>query len=646
MSDDSASTQVQPEPAFGGIAWAEWKVNQYEPLITGSNADITKVYEQDYIEAAAIFSVRDAARYERLKGVLKNRGVAVSNWDRRVTTRAHEIRDEGKRAAKATAQRQAATAKASASSSGAPTWAQLQTTQQEAVNGYILLLDIRNAIQKFIRLTDDQATVLALWLLFTWVFEKCAEYNPFIRIISSDPNCGKSTLLRVLNFLARSAWLVSSSTKSAFIRTLQTNRVSFLLDEADAFLQENEDFRNVLDAAALPEGRTQLSIKVGDDWKPIDIVVFIPMAIASIKKLRGMATVEGRSIHIWLKRATKAERKKLTKARQRTLKAELLPIADRCARWAMDNADQLVGKELDLPFEDGRDCDKWEPLIIIADYLDADLGKNVRAIAAKLIGAATDDQPFTIRLLADIKSLFDIRRQSRASDDPDRDKYHSSDLCAALISMDESPWLAIGKRQKPIDERALAGMVKNYRTPADVPIMSRNVRITVTDFATGQEREAQKKGYLREDFEDAWARYLPQEDEPVEAEADPEISLSQDSPTSLDLFTRPDVPPLRREGETAFFASVPEDVRDASKNGTNPNAQNGRDAATDKSAETCEQATREIKNDLREAEIDRLAAADADGLDRIVFDARLDPPGMKDGPEYFNGNGWDNKEKW
>jgi hypothetical protein len=362
--------------------------------------------------------------------------------------------------------------------------------------------------------------------------------------------------------------------------------VTFLLDEADAFLQENEDFRNILDAASQPEGRTQLSIKQGDDWKPVDINVFIPMVIASTRKLRGMDTVEDRSIHIWLKRATKAERKNLAKARQRVLKATLLPLADRCARWAMDNAAQLAGRELDLPFEDGRDCDKWEPLIIIADHLDAELGKKIRIVAAKLIGAAAiDDKPLRIRLLADIKELFDIRRQSRANDDPDRDKYFSADLCLALINLDESPWRAFGKRPKPIDERALAGMLKNYRTPADVPITSLNVRMTVIDPFSGQHKEEQKKGYLREDFEDAWARYLPQADEPsVDAEDtdDPHVPLSPGTPTTFDLFTRPNVQPQRREGESPIFASVPAESWDASKNGTFPYGEKDLDVGTGK----------------------------------------------------------------
>jgi hypothetical protein len=335
---------------------------------------------------------------------------------------------------------------------------------------------------------------VALWILFTWIFDRCADTNPFLRIISPEPNCGKSTLLDVLEHLTRAGWLISSSTKSNFIRKVQNGRITFLLDEADAFLQENEEFRNVLDAANRPNGRTGLSVKQGDDWVSTDINVFVPIAIASIKKLRRMETVEQRSIHIWLKRATKAERNSLTKARQRTLKATLQPIADRCARWALDNADQLDAMDPALDFEDGRDEDKWMPLIGIADYLDAELGTRVRQIAAGMIGeTATDKQSLPILLLADIKQLFDRKREHRY---PNPDKYASQALCDDLAGLEERPWRTLptgkGKEPKPITQNRLALMLQDFH------ITPRTIRIG----------DHTPKGFERDDFEDAWSRYL------------------------------------------------------------------------------------------------------------------------------------------
>jgi hypothetical protein len=390
-----------------------------------------------------------------------------------------------------------------------PAWPSLISTCTTTIDGYELLLDVSKAIRKFVRLEESQAVIVALWILFTWIFEKCAETNPFLRIVSPEPNCGKSTLLDVLEHLTRAGWLISSSTKSNFIRKVQTGRITFLLDEADAFLQENEEFRNVLDAANRANGRTGLSVKQDDDWVSIDINVFVPIAIASIKKLRRMETVEQRSIHVWLKRATKAERKSLTKARQRTLKQTLEPIADRCARWAIDNVGQIIGKEPQLDFEDGRDCDKWEPLVAIADYLDAKLGEWVRQIAASMIGeTGTDNQSIPILLLADIKQLFDIKLDRQHSN---ADKYASQGLCDDLASLEDRPWRALpsgkGNEPKPITQNRLALMLKDFQ------IAPHTIRLA--DHST-------PKGYGRPDFEDAWTRYVTDEKKrDPDTEADP-----------------------------------------------------------------------------------------------------------------------------
>ena len=225
-------------------------------------------------------------------------------------------------------------------------------------------------------------------------------------------------------------------------------------------------------------------------------------------------------------------RSTLTKARQRTLKQTLEPIADRCARWAMDNAGQLVGKEPSLDFEDGRDCDKWEPLVAIADYLDAKLGERVRQIAASMIGeTATDNQSLPILLLADIKQLFDHKRDQN---EPNAGKYASQVLCDDLAGMEDRPWRALpsgkGKESKPITQSRLALMLKDFR------IAPHTIRLP---------DQTTPKGYERKDFEDAWTRYLTDE-----KKHDPRID---DDPERHNATTP------RAEGESGDFQSATDD---------------------------------------------------------------------------------------
>ena len=88
------------------------------------------------------------------------------------------------------------------------------------------------------------------------MFDKVAETNPYLRILASLRNCRKRTLLKVLRYLTRSGWLIASSTKGSFVRKAQTGRLTLLLDEADAFLQQNEEMQNVLDDASDPATAT------------------------------------------------------------------------------------------------------------------------------------------------------------------------------------------------------------------------------------------------------------------------------------------------------------------------------------------------------------------------------------------------------
>jgi hypothetical protein len=550
------------------LGWADKILKEYESQIGGPNADITKVYDTQYIEAAAIISIEDGGRFERLKSQLKGRGVRIADWERRVREREQKIKKERSVRDKVEAREKAKAQKSTAASS-TPVWAPLASTCQQPVTGCELFCDIRDAIRKFVRLEENQATVIALWILFTWVFEVVAETNPFLRVISPKPKCGKSTLLKVLRYLTRAGWLIASATKSAFIRNAQTGRFTFILDEGDAFLSENEEFRNVLDAASDPDTAVvTLSEKVGDNWVAITISCFLPIVIASIRKLPGMETVEDRSIHIQLKRATSAERRALIKARRRELKAALEPIANRCARWALDNMNQLAGKRPAFELDDGRDEDKWESLVAIADYLDVDLGKRVREIAVQMTGSTADAQEsLDVLLLSDIRALFNRRREQKPPGDENADKFGSKTLCEELAELPERPWasLAFGRDRKAITPNRLASMLKEFDIkPHEIWVGGDNVR-----------------GFERKDFEDTWLRYVdtPQgENEPLTDGSEPNDDLAKNTTA---FSENPHFPNLKCQGarpaggvgESSDFRGARQNSPSTPENGTSPHAE-------------------------------------------------------------------------
>ncbi len=229
------------------------------------------------------------------------------------------------------------------------------------------------------------------------------------------------------------------------------------------------------------DAKVSFSVKGSDDWKPAEFDVFVPIAIASIGPLRRMETVEDRSIAVHLKRATATELKPLSKGRRRELKAALEPLAAKCARWTADNPPNTEVRP-SIPDMAGREMDKWEGLISIADRVGGEWPARTREIAiAKSAARGDDGKSLGIILLNDIRAIFEAK---------DRERLSSVEVCDALAEMEERPWAEYGRARRPITPSQVARILKPFG------IAPRNVRL-----------DAILKGYLSADFVEVWGRY-------------------------------------------------------------------------------------------------------------------------------------------
>ena len=132
-----------------------------------------------------------------------------------------------------------------------------------------------------------------------------------------------------------------------------------------------------------------------------------------------------------------------------------------------------------------RAADCWEPLLAIADEAGEDWPKRARAAAVYLTRyAKAEAQTMGVELLAHIREAFG-----------EEDRLWTEKLLKKLCDRDESPWrdMSGGRagKEKPLNDRGLATRLKPYG------IRSRSVRIG----------DLHRKGYMAEDFFDAWARY-------------------------------------------------------------------------------------------------------------------------------------------
>jgi hypothetical protein len=189
--------------------------------------------------------------------------------------------------------------------------------------------------------------------------------------------------------------------------------------------------------------------------------------------------------------------------RRRKLKAEFEPLRRRLARWCRDHADAIAVSDPAVPsFLDDRERDNWHPLLAIADAAGGPWPELARRAAEIAAGSREEDAP-GLTLLADLRDLFHDRAADRLATD---------DILGELRELDERPWSG-WRDVQPLNARGLAKLLKPFG------IEPRTVK-----WPGG----ATAKGYVREWFDDAFARYLP----PNPSPASPPASIADGVPVS------------------------------------------------------------------------------------------------------------------
>jgi putative DNA primase/helicase len=362
----------------------------------------------------------------------------------------------------------------------------------EPVDGAAMLTAIADAFARYVALPEGAADAVTLWCLHAHALD-AAEHAPRLAIVSPTPGCGKSTLLRYVGLLVPRPLSTASVSPAALFRTIERARPTLLIDEADAFMSGNgsEELRGLLNAG---HGRTDAHVirTVGEDFEPRMFSTWAALAIARIGRLP--ATLMDRSIVIPMRRRRPSERiEHLRSGRPGPFDI----LARKAARWSADHLAALREADPeDMPPALGdRAADNFRPLVAIADRAGGDWPERARKAAALLSAREGGDQDtIGIVLLADIRAILENREGGRIT---------SAELAAVLAAMEDRPWPE-WKRGKPITPRQIAKLL------APFGIAPKTVR-------TLGERA---KGYVAEDFQDIFARYLPsdpcQRDNPQE----------------------------------------------------------------------------------------------------------------------------------
>jgi hypothetical protein len=347
----------------------------------------------------------------------------------------------------------------------------------QAVDGAALLAEIAAEIARYMVMSDGAAETAALWVVHTHTIEAFG-ISPRLAITSPRPGCGKTTLLDILAHLVPRPLLMANVSAAAVFRTVEVAHPTLLADEADTWLvgkHADDALRGILNSGHR-RGSSVIRV-VGDDFEPRQFSTWGACAIAMIGKLPG--TLADRSIPIALQRKRTDE----VVASFRLDRTERLDVlARKAARWARDNLTRLKGMDPIMPASlSNRAADNWRPPLAIAAAAGGDWPRRAREIAAATVDA---DQSRRAGLLADIHDIFAVGGEEHIA---------SAELVERLVAMEGHEW-AEYRNGKPITVNSLARLLaRDGISPGTIWL--------------GNGKSL--KGYKREQFVDAWARYLP-----------------------------------------------------------------------------------------------------------------------------------------
>jgi hypothetical protein len=353
---------------------------------------------------------------------------------------------------------------------------------EDPVDGAELLDDVGALIARYMVLSSQAIGAIALWTAHTYLVD-VADYTPYLHVSSPTRECGKSTLLDLLQRLAFRGMLTSGITAAALYRRIDRHGPTMLVDEIDTRIKgENaEIYRGVLNSGFHREGR--FTICVGEAHDEKDFKTFGPKVLAGIGRIPD--TVTSRSIPIRLARASKEELKLRQKIQGHTIDGICEPYRRRLQRWADDHREGLRETDPQVPTELGaRQADVWRPLLAIADAIGADWPLLARESALTLHGTAEEESDYGLLILGDIRDLVEAQ--------PAGSGIFSGTIVAELAKLEHRPWPEY-RHDRPITTRGVASLLGRFG-------------IKPTAIRNGLEVE---KGYRIEALAPAFKRYLP-----------------------------------------------------------------------------------------------------------------------------------------
>jgi hypothetical protein len=338
----------------------------------------------------------------------------------------------------------------------------------------------------------EQPVAIALWVAHAWALD-AFEYTPYLHIASPEKQCGKTRLLDCLELLTPKPWRAVLPTEAVLFRTIEHDLPTLLLDELDAVFGNSKDERKEPLRALLNAGferKATVPRCVGPNHNVKHFAVFCAKALAGIGRLPD--TVRDRSVPIQLVRRSRNER--VERFRKCEAERAITSLRNELEAWWKQAGNTALLRDSRPYVSDelsDRQADICEPLLAIAELAGGDWPQRAERALVKLCCQTEKDESIGTKLLNDMRTIFN---------DSEADRLSTKEILEALVGLEtDAPWAEWWeddlKNQKIKScGGKLARKLKPYAIKAKV------LRLP---------GEPQARGYMRQDFEEAWDRYCP-----------------------------------------------------------------------------------------------------------------------------------------
>jgi hypothetical protein len=349
-----------------------------------------------------------------------------------------------------------------------------------------LLDEIVAFVRRYVVFDPIHGDTVALWTAHTYVVDS-APATPYVYAYSPEPGSGKTTLLDVLAVVAANALQIDNLTEAVLFRLIAKMKPTLLIDEVDAIFGKQAEFsegvRQVLNSGYRRGKLAYRCVPPSHDVVGFD--VFCAKAMAGLNQLP--LTLAHRSIRIVLKPPRADEEYEDFDHEDAVVETD--PLVINLRSWADQAGDSLREPRLKpakLPDLDARSNEVWRILFRIADLAGRDWPDRARHAAVELSGTKHrhHDESTGVQLLGHIRELFDGDRMT----------------CGALVqALNTGELLPYGgwNADKGITSRELGKKLARYG------VIAKPIRI---------DGRRAGNGYDRDQFEDAWSRYFPDND--------------------------------------------------------------------------------------------------------------------------------------